>query len=409
MNHITLVELTEQIQETININFDQPVWVEAEISELRENPSGHCYLDLIEKEKNSDVILARIKANCWSPVYRILKPYFEDTTGQSLRSGLKILISVTVDYHPLYGISLTIHDIEPSFTIGELALRRLEIIRQLEEEGIADMNKQLPFPPLPQRLAVISSPTAAGYGDFCDQLKNNSYSFVFYTKLFPAIMQGEQAANSIISALEKIYQYVDLFDLVVIIRGGGATADLSCFDSYELALHCAQFPLPILTGIGHQRDISILDLVAHISLKTPTAVADFLISNLQETENQLKNLISNISFFAKQKVEMGKNTLNITRFQLKQTLKTWLIQKNHELEKEENRLKNAIHFALVKEQNKLGMYEKIIQTHSPAFLLKYGYTITTLKGQKITSVEQVKKGDCIQTYVIDGNFESEVL
>ncbi|HRU64061.1 MAG TPA: exodeoxyribonuclease VII large subunit [Paludibacteraceae bacterium] len=409
MNHITLVELTEQIQETININFDQPVWVEAEISELRENPSGHCYLDLIEKEKNSDVLLARIKANCWSPVYRILKPYFEDTTGQSLRSGLKILISVTVDYHPLYGISLTIHDIEPSFTIGELALRQMEIIRQLEEEGIADMNKQLPFPLLPQRLAVISSPTAAGYGDFCDQLKNNPYSFVFYTKLFPAIMQGEQAANSIISALEKIYQYVDLFDLVVIIRGGGATADLSCFDSYELALHCAQFPLPILTGIGHQRDISILDMMAHTSLKTPTAVADFLISNLQEAENQLKNLISNISFFAKQKVEMEKNTLNITRFQLKQTLKTWLIQKNHELEKEKNRLKNAIHFALAKEQNKLGMYEKIIQTHSPAFLLKYGYTITTLKGQKITSVEQVKKGDCIQTYVIDGNFESEVL
>lgn len=409
MNHITLVELTEQIQETININFVQPVWVEAEISELRENPSGHCYLDLIEKEKNSDVLLARIKANCWAPVYRILKPYFENTTGQPLRSGLKILISVTVDYHPLYGISLTIHDIEPSFTIGELALRRMEIIRQLEEEGIADMNKQLPFPLLPQRLAVISSPTAAGYGDFCDQLKNNPYSFVFYTKLFPAIMQGEQAAYSIISALEKIYQYIDLFDLVVIIRGGGATADLSCFDSYELALHCAQFPLPILTGIGHQRDISILDLVAHTSLKTPTAVADFLISNLQEAENQLKNLISNISFFTKQKVEMGKNTLNITRFQLKQTLKTWLIQKNHELEKEKNRLKNAIHFALAKEQNKLGMYEKIIQTHSPAFLLKYGYTITTLKGQKITSVEQVKKGDCIQTYVIDGNFESEVL
>jgi len=409
MNHITLVELTEQIQETININFVQPVWVEAEISELRENPSGHCYLDLIEKEKNSDVLLARIKANCWAPVYRILKPYFENTTGQPLRSGLKILISVTVDYHPLYGISLTIHDIEPSFTIGELALRRMEIIRQLEEEGIADMNKQLPFPLLPQRLAVISSPTAAGYGDFCDQLKNNPYSFVFHTKLFPAIMQGEQAANSIISALEKIYQYVDLFDLVVIIRGGGATADLSCFDSYELALHCAQFPLPILTGIGHQRDISILDMMAHTSLKTPTAVADFLISNLQEAENQLKNLISNISFFAKQKVEMEKNTLNITRFQLKQTLKTWLIQKNHELEKEKNRLKNAIHFALAKEQNKLGMYEKIIQTHSPAFLLKYGYTITTLKGQKITSVEQVKKGDCIQTYVIDGNFESEVL
>ncbi|MBP8945685.1 MAG: exodeoxyribonuclease VII large subunit [Paludibacteraceae bacterium] len=409
MNHITLVELTEQIQETININFVQPVWVEAEISELRENPSGHCYLDLIEKEKSSDILLARIKANCWAPVYRILKPYFENTTGQPLRSGLKILISVTVDYHPLYGISLTIHDIEPSFTIGELALRRMEIIRQLEEEGIADMNKQLPFPLLPQRLAVISSPTAAGYGDFCDQLKNNPYSFVFYTKLFPAIMQGEQAANSIISALEKIYQYVDLFDLVVIIRGGGATADLSCFDSYELALHCAQFPLPILTGIGHQRDISILDMMAHTSLKTPTAVADFLISNLQEAENQLKNLISNISFFAKQKVEMEKNTLNITRFQLKQTLKTWLIQKNHELEKEKNRLKNAIHFALAKEQNKLGMYEKIIQTHSPAFLLKYGYTITTLKGQKITSVEQVKKGDCIQTYVIDGNFESEVL
>jgi len=302
MNSITLSELSERIQETIKLNFDTPVWIRAEISELRENPNGHCYLEFVEKDTNTDFLLAKSKATIWSSTYRMLKPYFENSTGQMLRAGLNVLVAVTVEFHGVYGFSLNVRDIDPTFTIGEMAARRLKIIRQLEEDGIADMNKQLDFPRRPQRIAIISSPTAAGYGDFIDQLRNEVSNFAFYTRLFPAVMQGEQAENSIISALEKIFNHSELFDVVVIIRGGGATTDLACFDSYELALNCAQFPLPIIAGIGHQRDVSILDMVAHTSVKTPTAAAELLIEYMQQTENEVLNLIADIQQIVQYKV-----------------------------------------------------------------------------------------------------------
>jgi exodeoxyribonuclease VII large subunit len=408
MNSITLSELTNQIQQTIRMTFDTPVWIRAEISELRENPGGHCYLELVEKDNDSDALLAKTKATIWASTFRMLKPYFESSTGQTLRSGLSVLVAVTVEFHGVYGFSLNVRDIDPTFTIGEMAARRLQIIRQLEADGIVDMNKQLPFPELPQRLAIISSATAAGYGDFCDQLTNDPSHFAFYTKLFPAIMQGEQAEASIISALEKIYDNVDVFDVVVIIRGGGATTDLACFDSYELALNSAQFPLPIIAGIGHQRDISILDMVAHASVKTPTAAAEFLISRLQDAEHALVNIISDIRYLVGNRIENESHFIRQTQLQIKQTLRSWVQQRRYMLERQKSLLQSNVRMQLLKQNNKLSLLEKNIETHSPVFLLKHGYSITTLNGKRITSAKQVKTGDKIRTLVGDGEFGSEV-
>ena len=408
MTSITLSELTNQIQETIRMGFESPIWIRAEINELRDNAGGHCYLELIEKDGNSDALLAKTKATIWSNTYRMLKPYFESSTGQSLRSGLNVLVAVTVEFHGVYGFSLNIRDIDPTFTIGEMAARRLKIIRQLEADGIVDMNKQLELPTLIQRIAIISSATAAGYGDFCDQLNNDSSHFAFYSKLFPAIMQGDQAENSIISALEKIYENIDLFDVVVIIRGGGATTDLACFDSYQIALNCAQFPLPIIAGIGHQRDISILDMVAHTSLKTPTAVAEFLISNLQEAENQLFDIFSDIRYQVKNSIENQYHFVNQVNIRIKQTIRNWVVQRAHLLQRHKSRLQSTVQMQLLKQNNKLLILEKNIETHSPAFLLKHGYTISTINGKRITSIHQVKADDKIRTLLADGEFESKV-
>lgn len=409
MTSISLSQLTNRIQEVIQMNFDEPVWICAEISELRENQNGHCYLEFVEKNEVSDNIQAKVKGIIWSSTYRMLKPYFESSTGQPLRAGLNVLVAVSVEFNGLYGFSLNVKDIDPTYTIGELAARRLKIIRQLEEDGIANMNKELELSIRPQRLAIISSPGAAGYGDFMDQLKNDEQRFVFYTKLFPAIMQGEQAESSIILALDKIYSNIEMFDAVVIIRGGGATTDLACFDSYLLALNCAQFPLPILTGIGHQRDTSIVDMVAHKALKTPTAVAEFLIQTLQYAENEMLSVFVGIAEVAKKRIADEKQHLSNVQWRINQSLKTKVSNRLITLEKQKNRLRNLVSTLLFNEKNKLALLEKSIETHSPAFLLKHGYTITIINGRRISSVNEIKKGDKIRTFIHDGDFESTVV
>lgn len=408
MTSISLSELTDKIQQVLRSTFESTIWIRAEISELRENSGGHCYLELIDKPSDTDALLAKSKATIWASTYRMLKPYFESSTGQTLQSGLKVLVAVSVEFHGVYGFSLNVRDIDPTFTIGEMAARRLKIIRQLEQDGIVDMNKQLQMPELLQRIAIISSETAAGYGDFNDQLQNNPAQFKFYTKLFPAIMQGEQAEGSIIAALEKIYANIDLFDVVIIIRGGGATTDLACFDSYELALNCAQFPLPIIAGIGHQRDFSILDMVAHTSLKTPTAVAEYLISNLQTAENNAIELFYEINSVLKNKIEHELRELTRKQASIKQIMKSWMQQKVHLLEQQKSRLRSGVRMTFLEQKNKLVLLEKSIETHSPAFLLKHGYTLTTLNGKRLTTAKQVKVGDKICTFVHDGDFCSTV-
>jgi len=354
---LKLSELNGMVKKAIGEAFTSPIWVIAEISELKTNRSGHCYLNLIEKEENGDAIVAQARATIWSYTFRMLQPFFESTTGQQLTEGIKVLVSVSVEFHELYGYSLNIRDIDPTYTLGDLARRRREIINRLHSEGVAEMNKELELPLVPQKIAIISSPTAAGYQDFIDQLTNNPAGYHFDLKLFPAVMQGNQAETSIISALEQIYLYENFFDAVVIIRGGGSQADLSCFDNYNLAYFITQFPLPVITGIGHEKDDSIVDLVAHTRLKTPTAVAEFLISGVAQFDlhlDELKNsfvgiitgLISEsnkdieqiarmIAPLIREKISKSNNRLNQTIWKLDNSVKIFIQTRNHQLERKE--------------------------------------------------------------------------
>lgn len=286
-DYTTLKELNKHIQKQIHEHFDETMWLIADISQVNHNRSGHCYLELIERDAKQKKIVAKARATIWAYQYRMIKAHFESITGHSFEAGLSVLIKVMIEFHELYGFSLNVLDIDPTYTLGDMARQRQEIIDRLSDDGIIDMNKGLPLPALPQRIAVISSPTAAGYEDFVDQLANNPYKLTCYLSLFKASMQGDQAVASIIAALDRVFEQHEHFDVVIIIRGGGSRAELSCFDDYELAVNITQFPLPVLTGIGHERDESIADIVAHTALKTPTAVAEFLVDRLAEQANEI--------------------------------------------------------------------------------------------------------------------------
>ncbi|MBQ8520993.1 MAG: exodeoxyribonuclease VII large subunit, partial [Bacteroides sp.] len=286
---LSLYELNNLVKQSIRKNLPDTYWVQAELSDVRSNYSGHCYLEFVQKDASGNHLIAKARGTIWSNVYKMLKPYFEQETGQAFASGIKVLVRVSVEFHELYGHSLTVTDIDPTYTVGDMVRKRREILRQLEEEGVLHMNKELEMPLLPQRIAVVSSATAAGYGDFCNQLEHNPYGLVFYPKLFPAIMQGDRVEESVIGALNTIYAQLDAWDVVVIIRGGGATSDLSGFDTYDLAANCAQFPLPIITGIGHERDDTVIDAVAHTRVKTPTAAAEYLIAQMYESALTLED------------------------------------------------------------------------------------------------------------------------
>ncbi len=287
---ISLSGLQRLIKDAITSHVEPTHWIVAEISELHANYSGHCYMELIEKDKKSGAIIAKSKATIWANNYAMLRPYFESTTGQILQAGISVMIKVSVDYHPVYGLSINIRDIDPVYTLGEQQRQRMAILQQLEDEGIIDLNAELALPEIIESLAIISSASAAGYGDFMKQLQGNFYGRMIRTQLFAATMQGDTAPESITRQLEIIFDSYERYDAVVIIRGGGAATDLMCFDNYLLASHIAQFPLPIITGIGHDRDQTIADRVAHTSLKTPTAVAEFVIGINTEFGGKLDEL-----------------------------------------------------------------------------------------------------------------------
>lgn len=322
--YITLCDLNKSIRGTLKSNFQQPLWIVAEISEVNVNASGHCYLELIQKDKDSDQIIARSRATIWGQTFRFLRPYFETTTRHPFSEGLSILIKITVEFHEVFGLSLNITDIEPTYTVGDIALQRQKIIERLEKEGVADMNRQVPLVRPCRKIAIISSESAAGYGDFIDQLTYNDHGYKFYYRLFPAIMQGDEAERTIIAALDRIDNYGDFFEAVVIIRGGGSQADLHCFNSYLLACHVAQFPLPVLTGIGHEQDDSVVDIVAHKRLKTPTAVAEFLISHNEQAEISLYEIAEMITTearsFLDDKVDELARLSNSIHFSMKDNL-----------------------------------------------------------------------------------------
>lgn len=403
-----LFELNRQIRLIIQSGFPEPVWVVGEISDMTVNRNGHCYLELIEKEPESDRILARTRATIWATAYRMLRPFFESATGQELMAGIKILVRADVEFHELYSISLNIRDIEPSFTIGDLARKRQMIIRKLEEAGVLEMNKELEMPLVPQKIAIISSPTAAGYGDFNDQLKKNPYGYVFYTHLFPAVMQGEETVPSIIAALDTIAGYGDFFDAVVIIRGGGSKLDLSSFDNYELGLNVAQFPLPVITGIGHEQDDSIIDLVAHTRCKTPTAVAEFLIGLVEEFESRLDetvdttiNLVQSI---------LADETSLIYRIMegMRLRVKGYTGYRTLQLTQELIRTRSAVAQYIRLRQDTLARYEQVSLLKDPVNILRMGYSITLKDGKPMKSVKLLAPGDQLTTQLTDGMISSVV-
>jgi exodeoxyribonuclease VII large subunit len=404
----SLHQLNERIKDVMAVSFSQPVWIRAEVSEIRENANGHCYLELVEKDGQSDRIIAKNKAIVWSFTYRILKPYFEGATGQSLHEGLQILVACSVEYHELYGLSLNISDIDPTYTLGEMALRRQEILRRLQEEGIADMNKELKLPVLPQRIAVISSETAAGYGDFLDQLNYNNFGYRFYTHLFPAIMQGDRAEQSLIAALDKIYDCIGQFDVVTIIRGGGASADLTCFDRYSSAAHCAQFPLPVLTGIGHQRDATIIDSVAYASLKTPTAVAEFLIGKMQDAHGLLMEATDRFTDLIDEIQERKAKQLNDRTRRLPQLLLGRTGNGKLLLERYKTRLNNQYTGIINRQKQRIEQKKLQLQYVNPLTLLEKGYTLTYKNGKRVTSTSELHPGDRLTTAFSDGSAESIV-
>lgn len=449
-NALSLYELNQQLKKGLEGLFPFPVWIMAEISEM--NSTQHCYLELIERSEATDKTIAKMRATIWSYTYNIIKPYFETTTGYALSAGLKVLLCVEVQFSERYGLSLNVKDIDPNYTLGDMQQRKRAILQRLEEEGILEMNKMTIFPSLPKTLAVISSQKAAGFQDFEKQLHQNTYGYQFHTKLFPALMQGEQASAAIVQALEQIYDCEELFDAVVIIRGGGAVAELSCFDDYDLAAHIAQFPLPVLTGIGHEKDKSVVDEVAYYSFKTPTAVASFLLDCFQDFEHKViqasetfSNLIKTSLDAQYQKFGLYSQSLKYSLHAYFQTEKQELkllgrgleytisdklaIAKNKQRELRQNlysciekRQYYAFDKLLSLEKNLVNSTEHFLQqksqllTHkeqlsmllSPQKLLERGYSITTYQGKVVKDAAALSQGDELTTHFARGEQKSIV-
>ena len=405
----TLRQLNLLVREAIEDALPDEYWVEAELSECREN-SGHCYMELIEKDERSNTPVARASAKCWRQTWMMVKPYFERTTGQPLRAGMKVLLRFYAQFHETYGFSWIVSDIDPTYTLGDMARKRQEIIRQLKEEGVFDLQRELRIPTFAKRIAVISAQNAAGYGDFCRQLEDNEYGFRFEVTLFPAIMQGEQVEQSVISALNQIYNLHSPlnFDVVVIIRGGGATADLSGFDTLALAENVAQFPLPVITGIGHDRDESILDMVANTRVKTPTAAAALLIDNLLRVLERLDDASQRITYAVNQRISNQKTKI-ATMTTLIPTLALRVVSdQRHRIELLENRLPVAIERRLTNQKHLLESLSIKLQGFDPQLLLSRGYSITLKDGKAVRDPQQLKPGDEIETRVEKGTIHSVV-
>lgn len=406
---LSLFELNRFVKQALHNHLPDTYWVQAELSDVRSNSSGHCYLEFVQKDTGGNHLIAKARGTIWSNIFKMLKPYFEQETGQQFASGIKVLVQVSVEFHELYGYSLTVLDIDPTYTLGDMARRRREIILRLEEEGVLTMNKELDMPLAPQRIAVISSATAAGYGDFCDQLKNNPYGLSFQTKLFPAIMQGERVEESIISALESVYQELDEWDVVVLIRGGGATSDLSGFDTYNLAANCAQFPLPIITGIGHERDETVLDIVAHTRVKTPTAAAEHLIACLYETAMRLEDYATRVVNKIEERLNWENNRLNRLSERIPMNVRMCLQAGHYAVKGIQHRIDVALQERLLKEKHRLQLLEHQVRTASPEHLLKRGYSITLLDGRAVTDISMLKEGDVVTTRYAKGESQSVIM
>ena len=402
------------VRETIECEMPDEYWVEAELSECREL-RGHCYMELIQKDERTATPVAKAPAKCWANKWAVIRPYFERTTGQQLHAGMKVLLKVYAQFHEAYGFSWIVTDINPEYTLGDMARKRQEIIRQLKAEGVFDLQKELTLPPFCQHIAVISSQTAAGYGDFCNQLSDNPYGFQFQTQLFPAIMQGEGVEQSIIDALEKIYSLTSSFspltskfDCVVIIRGGGSTGDLSGFDTLALAENVANFPLPIITGIGHERDESILDMISHTRVKTPTAAAAFLIEHLKEVLDVINGSQELITRYAQQKLSMLHSQLTIVSEAIPRLFSIVKTRQEAKIDTLNQRIPMLLERRLLAENHRLQLMEEKLKALDPQLLLKRGYSITLHNGCAVKDATALKAGDEIETRLANGAIHSVV-
>ena len=449
---LTLFELNGRIKDSIHQAFPDSCWVVAEISELKVNANGHCYLELIEKDTESEAMKARARATIWSSAFRMIRPYFETTVRTALSPGLKIMVKASVEFHELYGLSLNITDIEPSYTLGEMAKQKQEVIDQLIREGVFDLNKQQEMNRLPRKIAVISSPTAAGYGDFQNQLLHNPHGYKFYMRLFPAIMQGEEAEVSIVNAMERVFRHEDFFDALVIIRGGGAQSDLNCFNGYWLASHIAQFSLPVLTGIGHEQDETVADMVAHTRLKTPTAVAEFLLAKFQSEESLLyelsaslasasreilhsrENKLMKLAFMmkplirsamedsrkrlaidavilknAKDKILSGaRNSWALMQFRVTSSSKQYLLRNDHRISLIRNNLKFIVPSFIQQKAFRLEMLTSKNFYNDPQHMLQRGYSITLYQGKPLRNAAEATEGERITTVLYKGKVTSRI-
>ena len=406
-HHYSLLELNRLVRATIEDTLCEQYWLEAEIGQIGEN-NGHCYLEFIQKVEGHNTPVARAKAKCWRNVWGSVRPYFEHTTGQTLTLGMKVLVLVHPDFHEAFGFSWIVDDIDPRFTLGDMARRRQEIIRQLKAEGVFDLNRELPLPLFTQRIAVISSSTAAGYGDFCRQLEENTRGFRFSVTLYESLMQGEGVERSIISALDKINAHIDDYDCVVIIRGGGATSDMSGFDSLLLAENVANFPLPVITGIGHDRDECILDMVSHTRVKTPTAAAAFLIDRLEQVARRIDDAADRITSYVQHRMEIEK--MRLSRAAERIPILFYLVKSKQEnkMETLNQRIASAVQRLIDRRRHTLDILEQRTKSLDPTLLLQRGYSITLVNGHALRSPSAVKPGDIIVTRLADGTVKSTV-
>ncbi len=431
MRYLSLYELGDQVKKALDAQLEPVYWVVGEIGEIRLNRNGHCYLDLVEKEE--DELKAKFRVTIWSYTYRRLIGWFEAITGHSLQPGMKILAQVEVSFHEAYGLSLNIKDIDPNFTLGERARRRQEILRQLTDEGVLEMNKSLELPLVPQRIAIISSATAAGFGDFMDHLENNSFQYVFYTRLFQASMQGKDAERSIIEAMYQVNDALDAgaeFDVLAIIRGGGAQVDLDCFDTYNVATHIAQFPIPVITGIGHERDETIADGVAHTRMKTPTAVADFLMNGIRSFEElidlqyermdrlvnerlqterfNLQSIQQKLEYLGAQIVFRAVNRINQLGERMQYGVKIQFKSGRERLFQLEESVRKLPVKVIEKHLLRLNYLQKHLELLNPEQILKRGYSVTLLNKKTLQAGQQINVGDQLITRTYHKTITSKV-
>ncbi len=425
---LTLIELNGLVRETIEISLPNAYWVEAELSDVRDN--GHCYMELLQKDSLTNTPVARARATCWRNVWMSVRPRFERVTGQRIHAGMKVLLQVRASFHENYGFSWQVLDIDPNYTLGDMERKRQEIIRQLREEGVYDLQRQLHIPLFAQRIAVISSESAAGYGDFADQLARNDRGYRFYTRLFPAIMQGEQVERSVIAALNAIHAAGDCFDVVVIIRGGGSTSDLSGFDTLALAENVANFPLPIITGIGHERDTSVLDMIANTHLKTPTAVAAFLINHLAEVDDRVEKCREALSRGMEKRLRYEHMRLDLLKekipvlfsnvrnqqvsrldalfLRLTGKAQMRMEKENHALDACQQRIQTSVQRKLIYEHHRLEMLEQKALALDPAVLLRRGFSVTMYQGRAVRDAAALRPGDEIETRLEKGIVKSVI-